>query len=211
VIAAIPTLYRDVQFRSRLEARWAAFFDLSGWNWKYEPVDLEGWTPDFVLKGAANDVLVEVKPIEWAQNFGPEQILQHADVRKAMHHRTEAFDQERLKTEILVIGDGPQRVGPDWVLGVFADESHGVAPDWAILCDQKAPGRLDFCSSAGCYAYRISGDWNGNSHIVPINDERPMTSWRWAGNATQYKAPFSGVIGPLLDHIAKSVKPKDSP
>jgi len=32
MIAAIPTLYKDVQFRSRLEAKWAAFFDLLGWD-----------------------------------------------------------------------------------------------------------------------------------------------------------------------------------
>ena len=29
-IAAIPTLYRGRQYRSRLEAKWAAFFDLAG-------------------------------------------------------------------------------------------------------------------------------------------------------------------------------------
>lgn len=46
-IKAHPTLYRDVQFRSRLEARWACFFDLAHWKWEYEPIDLEGWTPDF--------------------------------------------------------------------------------------------------------------------------------------------------------------------
>ena len=31
-IAAIPTTYSGVVFRSRLEARWAAFFDLCGWD-----------------------------------------------------------------------------------------------------------------------------------------------------------------------------------
>lgn len=46
-IANIPTLYRFTLFRSRLEARWAAFADLAGWKWKYEPVDLKGWIPDF--------------------------------------------------------------------------------------------------------------------------------------------------------------------
>lgn len=44
-----PTRYNGVEFRSRLEARWAAFFDILGWEWRYEPVDLEGWTPDFWL------------------------------------------------------------------------------------------------------------------------------------------------------------------
>lgn len=45
--ASIPTRYRNTEFRSRLEARWAAFFDLAGWKWKYEPIDLNGWIPDF--------------------------------------------------------------------------------------------------------------------------------------------------------------------
>jgi hypothetical protein len=61
-IAGIPTLYRGVQYRSRLEARWAAFFDLVGWPFQYEPFDLRGWIPDFVLTGGG-EILVEVKPV----------------------------------------------------------------------------------------------------------------------------------------------------
>jgi hypothetical protein len=45
--ASIPTRYRGTEFRSRLEARWAAFADLVGWKWRYEPIDLNGWIPDF--------------------------------------------------------------------------------------------------------------------------------------------------------------------
>ncbi len=45
----IPTLYHGRRFRSRIEARWAAFFDLANWPWEYEPFDLEGYIPDFVL------------------------------------------------------------------------------------------------------------------------------------------------------------------
>lgn len=58
---AIPTKYAGVQFRSRLEARWAAFFDLIQWDWEYEPLDLNGYIPDFVLK-FQTPLLVEVKP-----------------------------------------------------------------------------------------------------------------------------------------------------
>lgn len=50
LFAAIPTIYKDVQFRSRLEARWAAFFDLLSWKWDYEPCDFKGWIPDFGLR-----------------------------------------------------------------------------------------------------------------------------------------------------------------
>ncbi len=58
----IPTLYNGVQFRSRLEARWAAFFDVLKWEWDYEPLDLAGYIPDFVLPFRHAPLLVEVKP-----------------------------------------------------------------------------------------------------------------------------------------------------
>jgi len=69
-IKAHPTLYADVWFRSRLEATWAAFFGLADWAWLYEPIDLEGWTPDFRVEfrcGHSNcqpthKLLVSVKP-----------------------------------------------------------------------------------------------------------------------------------------------------
>lgn len=64
---AIPTTYKNTQFRSRLEARWAAYFDLCGRVWEYEPIDLPGWIPDFLLRftnsaGRERRYLVEVKP-----------------------------------------------------------------------------------------------------------------------------------------------------
>lgn len=58
------TLYRDVLFKSRLEAQWAAFFDLLGWPWIYEPSSLiphARWKPDFLLREMR--VLVKVIPI----------------------------------------------------------------------------------------------------------------------------------------------------
>ena len=35
-IKAIETMYKGYHFRSRLEARWAVFFDTLGIPWKYE-------------------------------------------------------------------------------------------------------------------------------------------------------------------------------
>lgn len=61
-ISAKPTLYKDRLYRSRLEARWACMFDFMGWQYEYEPFDLNGWSPDFLVKGCAGDILVEVKP-----------------------------------------------------------------------------------------------------------------------------------------------------
>lgn len=53
---------RGLEFRSRLEARWAAFFNAVGWPWEYEPeLELRGWIPDFLIT-QGRGLLVEVKP-----------------------------------------------------------------------------------------------------------------------------------------------------
>lgn len=57
-IKAIQTSYAGYKFRSRLEARWAVFFDALGIKWEYEPegFDLGGgvyYLPDF--KVTSND------------------------------------------------------------------------------------------------------------------------------------------------------------
>ena len=49
---AIETKYKGYRFRSRLEARWAVFFDALGIDWEYEPEGFDlgdaGWyLPDF--------------------------------------------------------------------------------------------------------------------------------------------------------------------
>jgi hypothetical protein len=72
---AIPTTYAGVDFRSRLEARWAAFFDLAEWKWEYEPINLRGWIPDFRVDPAywgdygTYFLLVEVKPYRSIDEF----------------------------------------------------------------------------------------------------------------------------------------------
>lgn len=50
-IKAIETRYKGYRFRSRLEARWAVFFDALGLKWDYEPEGFElaagRYLPDF--------------------------------------------------------------------------------------------------------------------------------------------------------------------
>lgn len=57
----IPTYYAGTRYRSRLEARWAAFFAGLGWEADYEPLDLQRYIPDFVLR-FRRPCIVEVKP-----------------------------------------------------------------------------------------------------------------------------------------------------
>lgn len=63
MIAALPTYYNGVNFRSRLEAKWAIFFDLSKLDWVYEPeafkCDFGNYCPDFLI---SDTHYAEVKP-----------------------------------------------------------------------------------------------------------------------------------------------------
>lgn len=63
-IKAIETVYKGYRFRSRLEARWAVFFDERGDEWRYEPEGFEltsgRYLPDFYLP--AKKMYVEIKP-----------------------------------------------------------------------------------------------------------------------------------------------------
>ena len=76
-IVARPTMYNDVRFRSRLEARWAAFFDLIRWPWSYEPIDFKDWVPDFMVSfpcghsecGPMHEFYAEVKPYRSIEEF----------------------------------------------------------------------------------------------------------------------------------------------
>lgn len=53
MIKAIETRYKGHRFRSRLEARWAVFFDVAGIKWIYEQqgfeIDGRTYLPDFYL------------------------------------------------------------------------------------------------------------------------------------------------------------------
>lgn len=63
-IKPIETRYKGYRFRSRLEARWAVFFDSLGIEWQYEPEGFENaegdkYLPDFYLP--RTDTWVEIK------------------------------------------------------------------------------------------------------------------------------------------------------
>jgi hypothetical protein len=80
-IPAKPTKYKGRQYRSRLEARVAAFFDIINMKSEYEPADLEGWSPDFALTTTSGKVcFVEVKPTE--DSFDLLKILKAVDLNK---------------------------------------------------------------------------------------------------------------------------------
>lgn len=68
-VNAIETAYNGYRFRSRLEARWAVFFDEAGIEYQYEPEGFEyngeRYLPDFFLP--EHDLYIEVKPSDYSR------------------------------------------------------------------------------------------------------------------------------------------------
>ncbi|WP_065091484.1 hypothetical protein [Rhizobium leucaenae] len=199
-IKAIPTTYNHVRFRSRLEARWAAFFDLAGWQWDYEPFDLDGWAPDFMLKGKIR-ALVEVKPINFADTEGGAMTQAKAQAAKAFATAArvspsfkditeeEIISSRRLppQYEIMVIGNGPfvNDSWNKWGIGVMAIEEGCRGEDYADLFWGDTQ-YLDYAARYGNYRYRVGGQYDGDHHLNQIRDDTPERLWREAGNIVQW-------------------------
>lgn len=84
MIRAIETQYKGYKFRSRLEARWAVYFDHVGIKWEYEieGYDLDGvrYLPDFWLP--LYRLWAEVKP----GPFTGIELEKARRLQKATHH-----------------------------------------------------------------------------------------------------------------------------
>jgi hypothetical protein len=69
-VKPIETVYKGYRFRSRLEARWAVFFDairVSSWQYESQGFDLGhsgAYLPDFSVQGLLEPAWFEVKPVK---------------------------------------------------------------------------------------------------------------------------------------------------
>ena len=199
MIPAIATTYAGTRFRSRLEAKWAKFFDLCGWRWEYELPEQGGWIPDFLLIGATHAIKVEVKPIAWCGD--EDAVLRQVNtatelgkVRAYVWQTTPDHIRDNSECEdVLVVGAYPHRVRrPEQhdghtMLGVFISEAWHVHPDLALLARGYPPFKLDFRADVGSYGYRMGGQHEGGSHIRPCEADTVDALWREAGNAVQWR------------------------
>lgn len=185
-----PTTYKGINFRSRLEARWAAMFDLLEWPWEYEPEAPGAYIPDFALHGSkGNRVFVEVKPL-----------VIYLEQRRAI------IDKARRSigdADLLIVVDGlvPGNEA-DLSLGFIPDElgcvdwETGINPmnadDNAILFQ---PGRrhhgleYDYAGDYGYWGGRLTKAYDGNSlfQSTIVGKLDLLALWSRAGNAIQWK------------------------
>jgi hypothetical protein len=193
--AGIPTTYSQVNFRSRLEARWAKFFDLCGWRWEYEPIDLEGYIPDFILL-FKNPILVEVKP-----EFTREGLLRHQDKIIATSWDGEALllgatvfqDSNISQPAIGLLADwdnwGNGRIGVVWDkdnIEHAGQRSNDPNFQMAAMFHCNVCRKLSFCHEDNYYACCVNGCHDGDHHIGPIDYNGVLDIWKRAGNAVQW-------------------------
>lgn len=166
----IPTTYRGRRYRSRLEARWAAFFHLLGWDVEYEPFDCKGWIPDFAIVGAKQTTLVEIKP---TAAFLPDIVA-----------KIDAADRDH---DLALLGYAlPEHGGCLGWLGEFSgrqDRCWGLAP-FGRFGGRKIIG---FCHDQMNHHDRITGNYDGNFGNGPFHKNETAALWDQAANIVQWR------------------------
>lgn len=172
----IPTLYNGTEYRSRLESKWACFFDLCGWKHQYEPFDLDGWIPDFVLYGK-REILVEVKPFSSFEEFDP------AKYMKAK------LGTEKENNEILLLGSTIHKLDDfqdaafiGW-LGEKYDDSEDCFGE-AVM--NRWNGVYGFIHADGSWEDRITGLYDGDHYLALPPYEEINKLWGRSGNSVKW-------------------------
>lgn len=177
----IPTTYAGVRYRSRLEARWAVFFDLLRWKHVYEPEDFAGWIPDFAIVHDRGPTYVEVKPF-----YGYDDGRQYID-------EFEGIDVPSGREVLLLgceVGD-PINWHPAQAcrIGFFVKSSCGPCEAVAFLDKEY---KADFTSTDGEWRARISGKAGKvlgyEAADIDSQTDRFVAVWKYCGNIVQWKA-----------------------
>ena len=183
---AHPTKYKGAMFRSRLEARWAAFFDLMKWRWDYEPEDWQGWTPDFALMGCEKVARVEIKPLSFPTCA--------ATSYRMLHAAPELEKVRRLQTPgLIVAGAQPAALYTGTpVLTIMFETAivprcFGFSGLALVLVDNYW---FDLFPSHGAGRSLFQGaDLDEDRRIYPVSAARIDELWQEAGSKVQWRAP----------------------
>jgi hypothetical protein len=191
----IQTLYKGTRYRSRLEARWAAFFDSLGWEAHYEPFDLDGWIPDFIVRGRSfwrdevgfltskvEPVVVEVKPVEEPND-------------PVFKQTVEKIERSRWRGEALIVSYFLPLPNIGWMreeCACFNITDPCIPRCWnwgdaSFQTTERHQAIAGFCSAIGSYHDRISGYYPGGQ-LGADDAEEIEKLWRLAGNTVQWRA-----------------------
>lgn len=130
---AIETHYKGCRFRSRLEARWAVFFDAAGIQWEYEPQGFKGsngslYLPDFYLPYEKTHV----------------EIKGHVDALRESSGRITSVLQSGAIERLLILGEVPYAPNNIACFPLLRwNETTGVQRQWATLIPLKTDPIFD--------------------------------------------------------------------
>lgn len=198
---AIPTIFEGVQYRSRLEARWAAFFTLLGWPFEYEPYDLDGWIPDFLLMGKV-PVLVEVKPIVKFDENASGKINRCYPIQYDPEYHSDYRLPDENQTDVLLVGASLVDLVDDGILGIGWLRDGNEFADWSIApfgrwigseSKSQNPNYLyGFCSLENSFQDRITGCYDGGRYGRGLFDREEIRQlWKKSGNLVQWRGQQS--------------------
>lgn len=170
-ISGRATRYAGVDFRSRLEARWARMFDAVGWRWQYEPdLDTPGYIPDFLLLGD-RPVIVEVGAVTTRREY-------ERKAAKGLEHRRQY--------DYLVVGvSALPAIEKEDVLGLMDEVSLLTGLGLAVWHTCSTCGSLAFHHATGALDSRPCGHFETGA-LKPAGKSVEKT-WRRIGNAAQWR------------------------
>jgi hypothetical protein len=153
-IKPIETYYNGYRFRSRLEARWAVFFDAMGIKYEYEPEgfamsDGTAYLPDFYLP-------------ESKQYFEVKGVMKETDM-----HKVKQFIKEAESCVTIGYSDFSFDTCSYWD-DIYPDTDKFELSRGGALFKCRTCGRYWFMTYEGLYHCQCCGEYDGDHHLIPI-------------------------------------------
>lgn len=210
---ARPTEYKGILFRSIAEARWAAFMDLIGWKWCYEPAAFGNYIPDFLVSGPYVGWKCG-KPCDHCNRRDGDFTFYLEVKGGALAHKAPLFEEAKTKAKaanldhrILIVGAMPSVCGwwldaNGWSPGKIMDEwGREDSPRYASIVYWKRYWEGAQVSREELLSYSAKPCWidhwlstsyvqsGCNEYETPTSSLNEPQAWAVACNTVQWRAP----------------------
>jgi hypothetical protein len=172
---AMPTKYGGIEFRSRLEARWACFFDRIGWKWTYEPLDGNAYIPDFLVH--VNHAVKLAAFVGELMRSATSKLQRMSPIEGDDYHRLLAYlpALEAVRYPLLQLSPVP-----------------------TLLEVKPAVTKAQYRAAIPKMTTGLAGRWDGQLWIVGAD---PLPAWEWEPGEPAYPRdwPPLGLVGSRRD------------
>ena len=179
MIKPIETYYNGYRFRSRLEARWAVFFDALDMKYKYEPEgfdlgDGEYYLPDFYLDDF--ELFIEIKPFDRS-------MVRYVGDNNEWERKCARFRDSTGKAILLCYGD-PSEANYHRFFGWDFTESSGGTSEYRALFIDFGEVKLLLNDDRPDREIFISDKYRENENVISsikllLNNSRYFSWYVW--------------------------------